>query len=272
NSRDILCPSLSSGTSGFRPEGDQAVNKVLTNHAKDGTKYIVDTLIYPVMNLGGELIEYLYVMHDITEISQLNEEIATTQKEVLFTMGSIGESRSEETAMHVRRVAEYAYHLAKLSGVSEEEANLIKDASPMHDIGKVAIPDSILKKPGTLTQKEYELMKSHAVLGYELLKHSSRPLLRMSAELAHTHHEKWDGTGYPRGLQGEAIPISGRILALADAFDALGHDRVYKKAWPLEEIFDYFKRERGKHFDPMLVDLFFENLDDFLHIYETMQE
>jgi response regulator RpfG family c-di-GMP phosphodiesterase len=203
---------------------------------------------------------------DQKEILALNQEIEATQKEVVFTMGAIGESRSKETGNHVKRVAEYSKLLALKYGLSPSEAELLKQASPMHDIGKVAIPDNILNKPAKFTPEEFEVMKNHASLGFEMLQHSDRELLRAAAIVAYEHHEKWDGSGYPRGVAGEAIHIYGRITAVADVFDALGSDRVYKKAWEDERIFTLFKEERGKHFDPHLVDLFFENIDAILAI------
>ncbi len=250
----------------------RVIHKILTNVAKDGSEYILNTLFYPIVGLSGEIIEYLQVMHDVTEIFDLNKEIENTQKEVVLTMGAIGETRSKETGLHVKRVAEYSYLLAILAGLDETEAALLKQASPMHDIGKVGIPDSILNKPGRLTPEEFETMKTHAEIGYEMLKHSQREILKASAVVAYTHHEKWDGSGYPRGLKGEDIPIYGRITAIADVFDALGHDRVYKKAWELDAILDLFKEERGRHFDPRLVDLFFDNLDRFLEIRDALQD
>jgi len=244
----------------------QEMHETLTNIAKNGSEYVANSFFYPITDPQGNVIEHLLIMHDITEIIQLNEEIVKTQKEVVLTMGAIGETRSKETGLHVKRVAEYSYLLGNLYGLDEAEANLLKQASPMHDIGKVGIPDDILNKPGKLTFEEFEIMKTHAKLGYEMLDHSQRPILKASAVIAHSHHEKWDGSGYPRGLKGEEIPIYGRITAIADVFDALGHDRVYKKAWEDERIFTLFKEERGKHFDPSLIDLFFNNLDAFLEI------
>lgn len=200
------------------------------------------------------------------ESALLYNEIEETQKEIIFTMGEIGEIRSKKTGNHVRRVAEYSYLLAKLYGLSDEEAELIKIASPMHDIGKVAIPDSILNKPGKLTNEEYEQMKQHTVIGYNLLKHSKRRILRSAAIIAHEHHEKWNGTGYPNGLKGEEIHLYGRITAIADVFDALASDRVYKKSWELSKIIDLFQREKGEHFDPKLTQLFLQNIDRFIEI------
>ncbi|WP_304545406.1 HD domain-containing phosphohydrolase [Sulfurimonas microaerophilic] len=244
----------------------KTVKEVITNIAKDKSEFITKTLFYPVKDTSGEIVEFIQVMFDVTDIYRLNEEIVNTQKEVVEKMGAIGETRSKETGDHVRRVAEYSYMLAKYYGLSEEEAILLKQASPMHDIGKVGIPDSILNKPGKLTDEEYEVMKTHAEIGYEMLKHSERDILKASAMVAYTHHEKWNGTGYPQGTKESDIHIFGRITAVADVFDALGHDRVYKKAWELEKILELFREERGKHFDPDLIDLFFENLDSFLDV------
>ncbi len=212
------------------------------------------------------------IQNGLEEINNLNEEIADTQKEVVFTMGAIGESRSKETGNHVRRVAEYSKRLALFYGLSQEEAEMLKQASPMHDIGKVAIPDAILNKPGRFNEHERLIMNTHAHLGYDMLKHSNRDLLKAAAIVAYEHHEKWDGSGYPRGLSGEDIHIYGRITALADVFDALGSDRCYKKAWDDEKIFQLFKEEKGKHFDPALITIFFDNLDEFLKIRDTFKD
>jgi len=203
---------------------------------------------------------------------ELNTEIEETQREVVFTMGAIGESRSKETGNHVKRVADYSKLLALFYGLSEHEAEMLKQASPMHDIGKVAIADAILNKPGRFIPEEFEIMKKHVELGYEMLKHSERSLLKTAAIVAHEHHEKWDGSGYPRGLKEEEIHIYGRITALADVFDALGSERVYKKAWDDERIFSLFHEEKGKHFEPRLVELFFEHLDDFIAIRDKFKD
>lgn len=145
-------------------------------------------------------------------------------------------------------------------------------ASPMHDIGKVGIPDSILNKNGKLDPNEWEIMKTHAQIGYDILKTSKRDILQSAAIVSYSHHEKWDGSGYPLGLKGEEIHIFGRITAVADVFDALGSDRVYKKAWPLEKILELFKEEKGKHFDPNLIDVFLNNLNEFIEIKERYKD
>ena len=204
--------------------------------------------------------------------TKLSKEIEETQREVVFTMGSIGESRSKETGNHVKRVAEYSKILALAYGMPEEEAELLKQASPMHDIGKIAIPDSILKKPGRFDENERAIMNTHAELGYHMIRNSQRPLLKAASIVAYQHHEKWNGTGYPNKLSGEDIHIYGRITALADVFDALGSDRVYKKAWPDEKIFKLIKEESAEHFDPKLVELFFDNIDSILKVRETFQD
>lgn len=199
----------------------------------------------------------------------LNREIIDTQKEIIFTLGEIAEGRSKETGNHVKRVAEYCKVLAIGYGLSEEEAEMFRLAAPMHDIGKLAIPDNILMKPGKLDYDEFEIIKTHTTMGFEMLKNSNRNIMQTAIIIALEHHEKYDGTGYPNKLGGEDIHIYGRITALADVFDALGSDRVYKKAWPLEEILELIKKEKGKHFDPRIVDIFFENLDEILKIRDA---
>jgi putative two-component system response regulator len=208
----------------------------------------------------------------MAELTLLNREIIETQKEVIFTMGSIGETRSKETGLHVKRVAEYSRLLALLSGLDKFEADMIAMASPMHDIGKVGIPDAILHKKGRLTADEFEIMKTHVTIGHDMLKHSQRPIMQTAAIIALQHHEKWDGSGYPAAAAQEDIHIYGRITALADVFDALGSKRCYKEAWNDEEILAQIRQESGRHFDPTLVDLFFENLDAFYQIRETYRD
>ena len=214
----------------------------------------------------------LVYFFDVTKLSRLNKEVEDTQREIIYAMGEIGETRSRETGNHVKRVAEYSELLALLYGLEKEEAEKIKMASPMHDIGKVGIPDAILNAPRRLTPEEFEIMKTHAQLGYDMLKHSTKPILQAAAIIAGEHHEKYDGSGYPKGLKGEDIHIYGRITAIADVFDALGSDRVYKKAWELDKILEFFQKESGKHFDPKLIELFFENLDQFLTIQEKFKD
>ncbi|MFI3122417.1 MAG: response regulator [Methylococcales bacterium] len=212
------------------------------------------------------------VSKGIKEINDLNQEIIDTQRELIFTMGEICETRSFETGQHVKRVAEYSCLLANLYGCSADDTALIQHASPMHDIGKVAIADVILNADRKLTTEELEIMKAHTTLGFSMLSVSKRPLLKMAATIAVEHHEKWNGTGYPNGLVGEQISVPGRIVAIADVFDALGSARCYKSAWELPRILDYFHEQHGEHFNPELLDLFFKHLDEFLVIRDKFTD
>ena len=196
----------------------------------------------------------------------LNQEITDTQKEVIETIGGIIETRCRETGNHVKRVAEYAQLLALKVGIGQKDAEILKYASPMHDVGKIGIPDAILNKPGKLTKEEFEEIKKHTSIGYQILKNSKRQMIRAAAIVANQHHERWDGKGYPNGLKGEAIHIFGRIICLVDVFDAVSNERIYKPAWHIEKTLDYIAEEKGKLFDPILVDIFMENIDEFLEI------
>ncbi|WP_040286539.1 GAF and HD-GYP domain-containing protein [Sporosarcina koreensis] len=249
--RSILCMPISN-QEGTIIGAFQAINKIgMPSFTANDEKILTFAATYA----GKSLESFL-----------LQDELAETQKEIIETLGELGESRSQETGNHVKRVAEYSYALAKLAGLPEEEAMELRYASPMHDIGKVAIPDAILLKPGKLTDAEYETMKKHAVYGYEIFRKSGRQLLKTAAIIAHQHHERWDGQGYPSGLKEDGIHVYGRITAVADVFDALGSDRVYKKAWPLEKITAYFLEQRDRQFEGRLVDLFLDHLDEFLAI------
>lgn len=174
-----------------------------------------------------------------------------------------------ELSGHLKRVAAFAKLLALKTGMSEKEANFVKQISPIHDIGKWAIPEAILQKPGSLTPEEWEIMKTHTSVGYDMLKDSKLEVLRMGAMVAVQHQEKYDGTGYPSGLKGDQIHIYSRITTVADVFDALGSERSYKQAWPVEDIIRYFQDGRGTHFDPVLVDLLLANMEEFLAIRAT---
>lgn len=208
----------------------------------------------------------------VTELTKLNHEIEETQREVVCTMGAIAETHSKENGQHVKRVAEYSRLLAVLSGIPIHETELIKMASPMHDIGKVGIPGSILDKPGPLSEAEREIVKSHATLGHEMLKHSRRQLMQTAAIIALEHHERWDGKGYPNGKKGEEIHLYGRITALADVYDALSSKRCYKQVWEDDDIHAYLKSQAGSQFDPDLVSVFFENLHKFQQIREKFAD
>ena len=203
------------------------------------------------------------------EIRSLNRALEETQGEIVERLGTLGEYRSKETGAHVRRVGLYSKLLAQLFGMDEKTANLLENAAPLHDIGKVGIPDSILNKPGKLSDDEYEVMKNHTRIGQSILSNSDKPLIQLASEIAGGHHEKFDGTGYPLGLKGDDIPVSARIVAIADVFDALVSQRVYKDSWSNEEIIKFFKKEKGKHFDPLLVILFLNNFERFTLLFNN---
>ncbi|MCT7561857.1 response regulator [Aliarcobacter butzleri] len=217
----------------------------INNIFKDNKIYHFLITVIPIISLNGQVLEYLSIRKDITDVIELHKEIEETQKEIIYKMGEIAESRSNETGNHVKRVAEYSKLLALLYGLDEKESDTLFTASPMHDIGKVGVPDSILNKAGKLDENEYKMMKKHCVIGYNILKNSKREILKAAAIVAMQHHEKWDGSGYPRGLKEEEIHIYGRITAVADVFDALGSDRCYKKHGKMKKYLNYLEMKKA---------------------------
>ena len=206
------------------------------------------------------------------EISALNEEMISTQKKLIEILGEVIEKRYIDDPNHIKRVAKTSYVLAKKMGLSEEEAQTLKTVSPMHDLGKVGISDAILLKPSELTLEEFKEMKKHPKIGYDFLKNTGKKTLDLAADVAYEHHEKWDGTGYPRGLKGEEIKIQGRITTLADVFDALANKRCYKEAWEIEDVKKYIIKNSGSQFDPSLVEVFLRDIDEFLEIQEQYKD
>jgi len=195
-------------------------------------------------------------------------ELEENQKEMLEIIAELVESVSDETGKHIKRVGEYSALLATYHpALGREDTDILYHASSMHDIGKIAIPTEILHKKGKLTAEEFEIMKTHTTKAHEYLKNSKRKFMKAADIIAYQHHEKWDGSGYPRGLKGEEIHIYGRIVALSDVFDALTHKRVYKEAWSLEKAVEYIIEQSGKQFDPFLVKIFQEHQDEFFAIY-----
>ncbi len=192
--------------------------------------------------------------------------IRKTQEETIYRLLSALESRDEETGGHVKRIAHFSAHLAKETGWQSNRIEDLLLAAPMHDIGKIGVPDTILLKKGRLTPAEFEIIKSHTTIGGNILKDSEYPMLQLAEEIALSHHEKWDGNGYPAGIAGEDIPESGRIVALVDVYDALSNDRVYRKASPEEEVVRIMSEGRGSHFDPDIFDLFLDSLPEFRRI------
>jgi len=201
-------------------------------------------------------------------LRKLNAEIASTQREILLTLSEVVETRSRETAYHVYRVGEYTRILARAIGLSPENVALMADASPLHDIGKIGIPERILNKESSLSKAERLLMRNHSAIGYEILNKSEHSLIRTAAIIALDHHENWDGTGYPSGKKGEGISLSGRIVRVCDVFDALLSSRPYKSAWSMPATLEYFGAERGRLFDPALVDVLLVNAESFLEVAE----
>ncbi|WP_138515956.1 HD domain-containing phosphohydrolase [Rhodoferax bucti] len=206
------------------------------------------------------------------EVRKATEVILQRERDTVFRLCKAAEYRDPETGAHILRMAHYSQLIARNLGLSVEDQELLLEAAPMHDIGKVGISDNILLKPGRLDEAEFEVMKQHAAFGYELLKNSTSRVLQAGAEIALGHHEKFDGSGYPNGLAGEAIPIFSRIVAVADVFDALTSERPYKKAWTLEEAVDFLNAGAGSHFDPQCVQAFLNAFDDVLAIRDRYQE
>ena len=212
-------------------------------------------------SLRTAIITALRSYQSLVTISGLKQELDETQRELIYSLGEIAESRSTENGYHVKRVGNISAFLAKQLGFSNAETDLIHLASSMHDIGKLAIDDRILNKPGKLTQEEYEVVKHHCLYGHQLLNNSNRELLKAAAIIAYEHHENYDGSGYPRGLSGNEIHIYSRIVALVDVFDALATKRVYKNPWPEQDVLSYIRQQRGIKFDPTIVDIFLDQFD-----------
>ncbi len=207
------------------------------------------------------------------DVSQAVHGIALREQEIIIgRLVRFSEARDEETGSHMRRMAFLSQMIAREIGEDREFCDMLLQAAPMHDIGKVGIPDRILLKRGPLDPAEWEVMKTHAIIGYDVLKDSDSVLLRMGAEIARSHHEKFDGTGYPLGLKGESIPVVGRIVAVADVFDALVNERPYKKAWVPGDAFDLLRRESGRHFDPVCVEAMLKHIGEVMDIQTAFSE
>jgi len=206
------------------------------------------------------------------EVLKATQEIRSREQEIIFRLTKAAEYRDPETGGHIKRMAHYSRHIAMQLGMSAEEQHLILEAAPMHDIGKVGIPDSILLKPGKLDPLEFEIMKEHAQYGYDILNGSQSRLMQLGAEIALSHHEKYDGSGYPNGLKDEAISIYGRIIAVADVFDALTSERPYKKAWSIDDATGFLRENSGTHFDRTCVYAFLQDMNEVLNIKERFKD
>ena len=242
----------------------QAINKQGTNEQGEAA-------VFSIQDLERLSLTAVYSAKTV-ESAMLNMELEATQREIIPILGEVSEYRSQETGDHIQRVAEISYMLAKFLGLPENEVERIRLAAPRHDLGKVGIPDAILNKPGRFTDDEYAIMKTHSEIGYNMLHNSKRKLLRFAAEISRSHHERWDGRGYPKGIAGEEIPLAGRICSVADVLDALSSPRCYKQPWPEEKVKEEFLKQRGAQFQPELVDVLMEHWDEIYSLYRRNPE
>lgn len=237
------------------------------NYRKDGSEYVVRWTVAPVRNEEGETSHYVAVQRDVTEqrryrerleeaVAERTRDLERARREVLERLARAAEYRDDETGEHTRRVGRLTARLARALDLPEDEASLLGEVAPLHDLGKIGIPDDILLKEGPLTDEEFEVMKRHTVIGADLLAGGSSDLAVQAETIARSHHERWDGRGYPRGLEGEAIPLAGRMVAVVDAFDAMTHRRPYKPAWPVEKAIGELRDGAGGQFDPRVVEAF----------------
>lgn len=248
------------------PKDSEFINKPISYY--EAHKTVIWFGVATSMILFVIILLLLRVIKDKTDIGKQNEEIhelnrsiIKTQKDMIETLGDVIETKSEGTANHVKRVAKISRFLAEEYGLSKKDSEVLELISPMHDVGKIGISEDILHKPDKLTDEEFEVMKFHTTIGHQLLNTSNRDFLKLASTVAHEHHERWDGRGYPNNLKGGEISVFARITTVADIYDALRSKRPYKKPWPVEDVIEYFKEEKGKIFEPKLVDIFVENID-----------
>lgn len=238
----------------------------LINHKQDGN----------ITAFPGSILKPVLVMANQAGIALrnavLSEALLKSQFETVYHLGMAAETRDNETGNHLKRMSRYARLIAREVGRDDEYQLLILNAAPLHDVGKIGIPDAILQKRGRLTDGERAIMNRHPEMGYQILAESTSPLLKLGANIALTHHEKWDGSGYPRRLSGLQIPLEGRITALADVFDALTTKRCYKDAWEFDEVLDYVRDQKAKHFDPEMVDLFLGCVPEIQEIFDAFRD
>lgn len=247
-----------------------STEEILSRYAvmKDMFKKFLPTLSVFILSISIIFLKLIFSL----KIQQKNLELINTQKELLYKLGETVETRSKETSTHVKRVSFISEFIARKLNLKRSSHIIIKSAAPLHDIGKIGIPDGILNKPGKLTSEEYDMMKQHTTIGYNILKGSEKPLLKASATIAYEHHECWDGSGYPRGLKGEEIHIFARIINVADVIDALLSKRVYKDAWPEDKVYKHIEDQKGKMFDPKIVEVVLNNWDRILKIIKSIKE
>ncbi|MGZ5051788.1 MAG: HD domain-containing phosphohydrolase [Methylobacter sp.] len=259
SSQDFLLRALNAGARDFIPKPFDR-NELLARVRNMLDAYLAHRLVYEQKDVLDEMVQ------------ARTHELRSTRLQVIQRLGRAAEYRDNETGNHILRMSHTSALLAKSIGWNEADCELMLHASPMHDIGKIGIPDHILLKPGKLSPEEWEIMKTHATIGANILEGDDSDLMRCASEIALSHHEKWDGSGYPYGLVGEAIPLAGRIAALADVFDALTSERPYKKAWTVEAAVEFITVNSGSHFDPDLVPVFLAQLPEILTIRERFSE
>jgi len=238
--------------------------------------FLVDELRTKVYNMlkVKEREEFLSKLISLEAVMESNlqsklQMIEQTQVEIILRLGRLAEFRDNETGMHIERLSDFVTLTAEELGMNHEQCMMMRYASPMHDVGKISVPDKILLKPGKLTEDEFKIIKLHTIIGNKILGGTSLPLLELAREIAISHHERWDGNGYPLGLKGDDIPLSGRVVAVADVFDALTSERVYKTAWPIEDALDYIKEQRGRQFAPDVIDAFLNIADKIIQIKQA---
>lgn len=259
-------------------EGSKTRKRALMNGANDFLNKPFDQIevVLRVKNLLK--IHKSYILHEKNtqllelKVQQRTSELNKSVQSLLHSLAVAGELKDNETGKHVVRVGQYAKIIAEGINLPKNLVEMIELTSPLHDVGKIGIPDKILLKPGRLDEEEREIMNQHTTHALSLIASHDSPLIQMAKSIALSHHEKWDGSGYPKKLIGESIPIEGRITAIADVFDALTTIRPYKKAWPLEEAVNYIKNQSGIHFDPSLVQVFIENISDIIKVKEELAD
>ena len=259
NERKVKLDALSAGATDFiaKPIDEAEFNARCKN---------LLTLHHQATALRDRTASLEDAVHEATQTVLLREQ------ETLRRLAAVGEYRDEETGFHLERMARYSRIIAEAYGLPTADCDILELAAPMHDLGKVSIPDAILLKPGRLSEQEMFVMRQHAVAGYEILKGSPSRFLQAGAVIALSHHERFDGNGYPSGLRGVEIPQAGRIVAIADVFDALTSKRPYKEPWPFEKAVRFVSSESGKHFDPNLADAFLSSIDRIREIYQQFRD
>lgn len=269
NDRDLRRKGMEAGADDFLSKPFDEVELLARIRNSVRVKLYYDNLEQQKDRLERAVAERTAALHEaVARLTQTQSELRASQEETIYRLSRAAEFRDDETGQHLQRMSRYCQLIGKKIGLDERTCELLRIASPMHDVGKLGIPDRILLKPGRLTPDEFLVMKTHAEIGFRILNGSDAAPLKMAATIAYTHHEKWDGNGYPRGLAGDAIPLPGRIAAIADVFDALTSARPYKPAWKLEDAIELVRKSSGTHFDPTLAGVFLGNLDEVLAIRE----